>query len=1654
MPSVALAFLFTTPTSALAAAVAAASVPIIIHLLNRRRFRIVHWAAMRFLLAAQRKNTRKLRFEQLILLALRTLIVLLIVLAMASVMDWAEETLWARYFPGHATHATIAQQRTHRILVIDGSFSMALRQGGKTSFERACAAAREIVDAGKGGDGFSVVLMGSPPRTIVPEPAVDADKVIEEIESLVLPHGNADVAATFSTVEAMLARSPDKFDSRQVYFITDLQRATWTARLAVNPLSTLQKIQSKAQIVLLDVGRERVDNLAVTGVKLAAPLASTSAVTPFTATIRNYGAAPRRKVRVELLIGKAPASDREGKFALEPANQAEINVSPSETATVSFPYKFTTPGDYAVQVRISSDDLTLDDSRTVVVTVKETVPVMLVNGKPAVEIYERATEFLLDSLNPYQETPVPKNVPVRPKVLSTTQFADAGLGNLADYDCVFLCDVPRLSVAEVRRLETHLRNGGGVVFCLGPNVDTEAYNRLLFREGKGILPAKLIGRQRGSKDRAFHLFADEEHFKEPPLAAFADERDRATLTSARFHEYMRVEVPATSPAWTILKFSPETTADNIPVAEQLPHGDPAIIAWNPPIIRRGQDRSFPSRGRVVLLTSTVNMDWTSWPISPSFVPMMQELLRYAMSGKLGEQSNAVGDVLEAYLPLKDAGADAEIRLPDGKVETTRVRDQEENSLLAWAETQQSGIYQAKVLGDPQTRLFAVNVPTTYFDRHSSESDLQRTSPAELKAIYPGWDFQLVLDARDVVPASGDAVATRRELVRGFGTEIARLALLAVFVLLLVESVLAWVFGHYSGSPVDESARLQRDGWVYALGLLVFALASLGAFVLIHAAITGDFLGFLPERFRRGVEITLGIPPPAPGEGSRWRLEFSPYLTGGKNDPWYAGALALVALILLVAIYLREGDFARTTYKLLLAGMRFVLILLVLAVLLPQLKLWFERQSWPDVALMIDDSRSMSARDNYRDDAIHQAAERLAKQAGMDAPTRLELAKALLAHRQSDWLRTLLLEKQVKIHVYHCSGRAARLGDLTDPTNVEQQKALLGKIKNLQAEGDSSQLGTAVRQVLNDFRGSSLSAIIMLTDGVTTEGENLARAARYARQVGVPLFFVGIGDAHALRSLQLHDLRAEDSVFVGDRIVFEAKLLAQGYPERKFRVQLFLKGKEADGQELDAKTVSAGADGAPVKFRLVHRPHIPGETTYVIKVKLPPDEKPQPSDIVRLEHSVLVREAKLFKVLMIEDRARYEFRYVKNLLERESEAQKNNKTIDLRVLLLDADDNWASQDKSALVEFPDKVELEQFDVVILGDVDPNHPKLGPKNLSLLADFVSERGGGLLCIAGEHHNPHAFKETPLMDVLPLEINGPKPVEFARKTGFRPQWTPQGRFHPIFRFSPDEAENQRIWEELRELYWWSEGFRLKPAAEVLAEHPDVESDAAVRGDNAEGKKRPHPLIVQHFVGSGRCMFFGIHETWRWRWREQELRFNQFWIQTVRYLARSRLGRIELRLDRQTPYRRGEPIKVHVRFPDDRPPPDEKTKVHVFVERTLPGGGTEGQTLQLAKVPGTRATYEAILTRTPEGHYRFWLSAPTVEGPKPHAECRVLVPAWRNGSAAHEPKGDGTRCPGNPRRLLHTRRCRPVIGPSPFRNESGTQLPPNRLACCGIIS
>jgi hypothetical protein len=267
---------------------------------------------------------------------------------------------------------------------------------------------------------------------------------------------------------------------------------------------------------------------------------------------------------------------------------------------------------------------------------------------------------------------------------------------------------------------------------------------------------------------------------------------------------------------------------------------------------------------------------------------------------------------------------------------------------------------------------------------------------------------------------------------------------------------------------------------------------------------------------------------------------------------------------------------------------------------------------------------------------------------------------------------------------------------------------------------------------------------------------------------------------------------------------------------------------------------------------------------------------------------------------------------------------------------------------------------------------------------LVEFVTEKGGGLLFIAGENFNPLAYKGTPLEPLLPVQLaeaRNPTAVGTA-VTAFQPRLTVEGRSHPIFRFGEEETQSAEIWRSLPELYWYLEAPRKQPAAFVLAEHPKL-----------AGSDGPLPLILYQFVGAGKTMFNAVDDTWRWRLRVGDRYFGRFWIQTIRFLARSKLQnqkQAEIQTDRLV-YQRNQPIQIRVRFPNPGLAPASR-ELNVQVERT--GKGPRKLTLTVS--PGARNIFEGVLPQAQEGEYEVRLLPPPVlEAGMPTSSFRVEPPA-----------------------------------------------------------
>lgn len=711
--------------------------PILIHLLHRRRYIEVPWAAMRFLIAATKKQSRRLHLEQLLLLIVRTLIVLLIAMALARP---SIETM-GEYFRSEGPR--------HRIIVIDATFSMGYVGQDRSRFDRARDIGRQIASAARQGDALQLVRIGeSIPRVIVKQPAYQPTAVLEEIDQLPLLDERADVSGVLEEINDLLAMVPE-ITKKEVYFLTDLQTAGWAPRdssEATRVKSGLKRLSERAKLVFLDVGQPGTANTAITGLRASEGFVLSGRSLQLSTTIRNYSTSGAVGQTVELLL-----DDR-----LSDTRQVDL---PAETdVRVDFTPAFSS-GEHRVEVRLKADGLRVDDSRRLVIPVRDELQVLLVNGKPSGEPMGNATDFLKLSLSP----DIPNRPPVSPIRPTVIREGDLLGTDLARFDCVFLCNVAMLTDREAELLRGYLEAGGGVVFCLGDQVRPDNYNEILYKSADGarqgnlgpLLPAKLLERVGDAKKKeAFFEFEPPGDFAHPIVRPFQG-NPGAGLELTKTFSYFKTQVLEDRGATVALRFS---------------SGDPAIV-----------EAPF-GRGRVLLVTTSVDREWSTWAVwGQSLIPLMHETVNFAVSSRWSDREALVGQTLTSHLATRASRVSAVLQSPGGDAQSP-VTSADGRSVVTEPITRAG--FHKMVLGPPvgRTDTFAVNVDP-------QESDLASLRPEELRTdILPGVEFTYQTEWEDT-PAS----AEKKVRVVSTSSGLARSFLLAAFCLLIVEQVMAWKF---------------------------------------------------------------------------------------------------------------------------------------------------------------------------------------------------------------------------------------------------------------------------------------------------------------------------------------------------------------------------------------------------------------------------------------------------------------------------------------------------------------------------------------------------------------------------------------------------------------------------------------------------------------------------------------------------------------------------------------------------------------------------------------------------------------------------------------------------------------------------------------------
>ncbi len=701
---------------------------------------------------------------------------------------------------------------------------------------------------------------------------------------------------------------------------------------------------------------------------------------------------------------------------------------------------------------------------------------------------------------------------------------------------------------------------------------------------------------------------------------------------------------------------------------------------------------------------------------------------------------------------------------------------------------------------------------------------------------------------------------------------------------------------------------------------------------------------MKETITKWLVWLFGIELPPTGEGVAWQLE----------GAWqYSRPITLLIILFAAAaaayviyFYFRERSSAGRFVRLFLSGLRMSLILLVLLVMLFELRLRFSRTSLPYLAFVVDESSSMELIDDFDDKKLNRRLAALASDAGLSGASRFNIVRGLLLADDGKAIDVLTHRYTLKFYTMADSDRR----------HSSDKSTLLAELKKLEAKHENSKLGASLRSILNDLRGTQPAAVVVATDGITTEGPTISETAAYARRKAVPLYVLGVGSDKKVRSLEFADLLVDDIVFVNDYVDFDIKLIPHGLQGRV--IEIVLKNKQT-GQILSRKEVTAGKDGSGQREHIAHRPTKTGTNEYVVEIVNLKDEIIGPaSKVVQVE----VLDDPI-KVLLVQAYPSFEYKYLKHLLERDD-------TIDFNVVLQEADLEYAEDDRHALRVFPvSRDKLFEYDVLILGDV--NVAYFSPSVMTNIADFVKVKGGGLLFVSGEQFAPADLSTTPLASLLPIDLDElivPKSDEdFV--DGFSARPSALGLMAPHMQLGDNRAETEAIWRNLPEFYWMVEAAKVQPWGDVLAEHPTR--------TGSHGQKLP--LMVAAYVPPGKVLWHATDETYRWRFRIGDALFARYWVQAIRYLSRSKLRGtkgIELSVGKDA-YQRGTAVDLRVRFFDERLAPATDDGVTVVVE----GSGTKKRRIKLQRSPGSRAVFEGEATGLTVGNYAAWIAAPSLD-------------------------------------------------------------------------
>lgn len=549
----------------------------------------------------------------------------------------------------------------------------------------------------------------------------------------------------------------------------------------------------------------------------------------------------------------------------------------------------------------------------------------------------------------------------------------------------------------------------------------------------------------------------------------------------------------------------------------------------------------------------------------------------------------------------------------------------------------------------------------------------------------------------------------------------------------------------------------------------------------------------------------------------------------------------------------------------------ILALLVLVLSGPYLRIDHKFERKPIVAFVFDHSQSMRlpAGPFESDDEFLQVAKLTGRAVSEDGKVDSEARVALNRVTRSELAQTavrqaapeLLKPLDEKFDVRHLAFAREPVPFVFDVAQTESQLPDSGG-------GVSTWIGSVVQAVVDEAAGQKIAGIVLFSDGQNTGGRSPNEAARTAAQVGAPIFSVPVGSPKRLQDVSIVDLYTSGHVTVGDTVRVAVTLESHGFDKRPVRVEL----KDGDSVLDTKELVLLGTEQQQTE--LVFEAKEAGDK--YLTVHVPPFA--EEADELRSNNSdlafVRVADEKL-KVLQIDGLPRWDFRFLKNAIRRDTGiVGRSGEEPDV---LLEAELRRLSADEQA-ARLPSSIkELAEYHAIILGDTSPD--LLHEEFRTALMEAVRDKGVGLIVQAGPRFMPQMF-DREFQSLLPVTLsnNAVTGLEAPAYKPFKIEISPEGLLHESLRLHDDPGRNVTVWSQVPTFFWSAAVERASPAAIVLAHNASVE--------NRWGKQ---PLIAYQFAGKGKVVFVGTDSTFLWRQNVGDRFFYKFWGQMIRFVSRT---------------------------------------------------------------------------------------------------------------------------------------------------------------------